>query len=176
MKKLFILVTMFFLVISCGKPQSQKAFEGRMSDIKSANTEKMKDFIGSGTDNAAVQKFDTLYTELFKKIEYKVLSAEEKGNESTLQVEIKAPNLLEPFVDIFQELLSMAFSGASEDEMDKFITDSMNGIIQKKDLTYMTGTIPVYMIKEDGNWQIDTEKNSELFMCLTGGLSAFAQQ
>ena len=40
----------------------------------------------------------------------------------------------------------------------------------------MTGTIPVYMVKTDGDWEIDTEKSTDLFVYLTGGLSTFAQQ
>ncbi|MCP1224607.1 DUF5105 domain-containing protein [Sebaldella sp. S0638] len=177
MKKLFIFVMMFFLVISCGKPKSQKDFEGRMSEIQSADNEKALNFLEEGTDNAAVQNFEDFYLNFFKKVEYKVLSAEEKENESILQVEIKAPNVVEPFIDIFQEGIGLAFSGASEEEMEKFFNDSMNGILQKKDITYLSGTIPVYMTKnEDGEWEIDTERNSELFVYLTGGLSTFAQQ
>ena len=175
MKKLLIILMMFFLVMSCGKPSSQKAFENRMSDIKSADQIKAKELINS-SDSPAVQKFENFYMNFFKKIEYKVLSAEEKGNESVLQVEIKAPNVLEPFIDIFKEGLSLAFSGATEEDMDKFFNDSMNNILENKDLNYMTGTVPVYMVKTDGDWEIDTEKSTDLFVYLTGGLSTFAQQ
>ena len=73
MKKLLIFLTMFFLVMSCGKPSSQKAFENRMSDIKSADQIKAKELINS-SDSPAVQKFENFYMNFFKKIEYKVLS------------------------------------------------------------------------------------------------------
>ena len=113
---------------------------------------------------------------MFKKIEYKVLSVEEQGNESVLQVEIKAPNVLEPFVGIVKEGIGLAFSGTSEEDMDKFFNDSMDNILESKDMNYMTGTIPVYMVKTDGDWEINTEKSSDLFVYLTGGLSTFVQQ
>ncbi len=175
MKKLFILVMMLFLVISCGKPASQKAFESYMSDIKSVDKNKAKELISS-SDSPAVQKFGNFYVNFFKKIEYKVLSVEEQGNESVLQVEIKAPNVLEPFVGIVKEGIGLAFSGTSEEDMDKFFNDSMDNILESKDLNYMTGTIPVYMVKTDGDWEINTEKSSDLFVYLTGGLSTFVQQ
>ena len=175
MKKLLIFVMMLFLVISCGEPASQKAFENWMSDIKSADQTKTKELINS-SDSLAVQKFENFYINFFKKIEYKVLSTEEKGNESVLQVEIKAPNVLEPFIDIFKEVLSMAFSDAAEEDIDEFFNDSMNALLENKDLNYMTGTISVYMVKTDGDWKIDTKKNTDLFVYLTGGLSTFAQQ
>ena len=71
MKKLLIIITMFFLVISCGKPASQKAFESRMTDIKSTDQAKMKEVLESGTDNPAVHKFEKFYMIFFKKLEKK---------------------------------------------------------------------------------------------------------
>lgn len=175
MKKLLIFLMLLFLVISCGKPASQKAFESRMTEIKTTNQANVKEFLEDGTDNLAVHKFADFYMNFFKKIEYKVLSVEEKGNESILQVEIKTPDILEPFIDIFTEVLSMAFSGATEEDINNFFSDNMDTILENKELNYMTGTIPVYMVKEDGSWDLDGKKNTELFIYLTGGLSTFAQ-
>jgi hypothetical protein len=176
MKKILIFFTMLFLLVSCGKPGSQKAFEGYIKDLKSADQATMKSFLENDSENPAVDKFMDFYVDFFKKVDYKVLSVKENGDESILEVEMKAPNILEPFADIFTEGIGMAFSGASEEDMEKFFYDSINNILTSKDLEYISGTIPVYMRKKDGDWVISRESNSEFFLYLTGGLSGFGTE
>ena len=174
MKKFFIFITMLFLLVSCGKPEPQKAFESYMADVKSADKAKMESVLKDNSENPAVEKFMDFYVDFFKKVDYKVLSVKENGNESILEVEMKAPNVIEPFIDIFTEGIGLAFSGASEEEMTNFFSDSMNNILENRDLEYLSGTVSVYMVKEDGDWEFDNENNSDFFVYLTGGLSSFS--
>ena len=87
MKKIFryvLLLGMFLMLVACGKPDSQKAFEKGFKETMTEIDKKM-----SEGDNEATK----MMAKILQKATYVVNKVEEKGNESQLDVTIKAVNL-----------------------------------------------------------------------------------
>ena len=86
MKKIFRYLVLSFAVlmlVACGKPDSQKAFEERFKEFNSVLTKQME-----GADEGSKKM-----AEIISKATYTVNKVEEKGNNSELNVTIKAVNL-----------------------------------------------------------------------------------
>ena len=87
MKKIFryvLLLGMFLMLVACGKPDSQKAFEKGFKETMTEIDKKM-----SEGDNEATK----MMAKILQKATYVVNKVEEKGDESQLDVTIKAVNL-----------------------------------------------------------------------------------
>lgn len=86
MKKIFrylILCFAVLMLVACGKPDSQKAFEERFKEFSSSITKQME-----GADEGSKKM-----AEIISKATYKVNKVEEKGDNSELNVTVKAVNL-----------------------------------------------------------------------------------
>ena len=86
MKKIFrylLLSCVFLMLVACGKPDSQKAFEERFKEFNSLITEQVQN-ADEGSKKMA---------EIISKATFKVNKVEEKGEDSELNVTIKAINL-----------------------------------------------------------------------------------
>lgn len=70
------------MLVACGKPDSQKAFEERFKEFNSVLTKQME-----GADEGSKM------AEIISKATYKVNKVEEKGDNSELNVTVKAVNL-----------------------------------------------------------------------------------
>ena len=86
MKKIFRYLVLSFallMLVACGKPDSQKAFEERFKEFNSVLTKQME-----GADEGSKKM-----AEIISKATYKVNKVEEKGDNSELNVTVKAVNL-----------------------------------------------------------------------------------
>ena len=86
MKKFFyylLLSCVFLMLTACGKPDSQKAFEERFKEFNSLITEQVQN-ADEGSKKMA---------EIISKATFKVNKVKEKGENSELNVTVKAINL-----------------------------------------------------------------------------------
>lgn len=161
MKKI---VTLLFLLIliGCSKtPESQKTFESIMNTLQSGNSnEIVKNSNEVFTNNPFEESFfeqAPFYLEHFKKIKYKIIEVKEEKETSTIKVSIEAPDLFDYAPDIFQKLISLSFSGASEEMINKTLSNDFLEILKNKELKYTNKELTLNMIKKDGKWVFDNE-------------------
>ena len=166
----FVLIGMSVLfLVSCGKPDSQKAFE-------SSFTSSIKAFENS---------FNTLATELEKKIPdddpvsksfakaikkatYKVNKVTENGDTADIDVTIKGINIPGYMGELMSSVMPLAMSGAPESVLDAAATKFFDDLLKSKDLSYVEKNLIVKMQKEDGEWKI--VNFSEVLGAALGGL------
>ena len=172
MKKIIFCLAMMLLVVSCGKPESQKSFEKFMGIIQSGDAKKYDKYMKElGHDEVKLekQKEAQFLLEQFKKVEYQVLSVQEEKDTSKIMVNVKAPDLSGYVEEIVQEFLKNAVAGNDE---NKFFNQKMLEALNRPDLKYENTELTVTMIKRDNKWIIspDDFENSKFMAILTGSL------
>ena len=148
MKKIFRYILLSFallMLVACGKPDSQKAFEKGFKETMTDISKKM-----SEGDNEATK----MMAKILEKATYKVNKVEENGNQSELDVTIKAVDLT--------KYLTEAFSKATVD----YFSD-----LSKKELEYKETNVKVYMEKINGEWKVIN--TDDIVVGIFGGLEEF---
>ena len=141
MKKIFRYLVLSFallMLVACGKPDSQKAFEERFKEFNSVLTKQMES-ADEGSKKMA---------EIISKATYKVNKVEEKGDNSELNVTVKAVNL------------------------EKYVNEYIAAATEKyglndKNLKYVETEVNVQMQKSQEGWVI-TNPN-DLVSAILGG-------
>ena len=129
MKKIFryvLLLGMFLMLVACGKPDSQKAFEKGFKETMTEIDKKM-----SEGDNEATK----MMAKILQKATYVVNKVEEKGDESQLDVTIKAVNLTKYLTEFMVSLKPLIESNMGEEAFTKATVDYFSDL-SKKDLDY----------------------------------------
>ncbi|MDR2879814.1 MAG: hypothetical protein LBV03_07875 [Fusobacteriales bacterium] len=159
MKKIVILL--FLLILTgCSKgPESQKAFENIMSTFQSGNQKQIVKISNEDLSNNPFEESffeqSPFYLEHFKKIKYKIIEVKEEKDTSIIKFSIEAPDLFEYAPEVFQALLGLAFSGASEEMIAKTVNADYLEILKKSDLKYVKKELTLNMVKKDEKWIID---------------------
>ena len=112
MKKVFcyiILTCMFLMLVACGKPSSQKTFENFFKEFQN-------DLIKR--EEGSVEPFKTIL-KISEKTTYKINKVEEKGDNSELNVTIKAVNLGKYTDELSAHLEATASAELTEEEINK---------------------------------------------------------
>ena len=150
MKKIFryiILAFMFLMLVACGKPDSQKAFEERFKEFNSVLTKQME-----GADEGSKKM-----AEIISKATYTVNKVEEKGNNSELNVTIKAVNLgkyINEYVAAVTEKYGVNVSADKQEEFNKFSVDYFTNLLNDKNIEYVETEVNVQMQKSEEGWVI----------------------
>ncbi len=173
--RILILLSILLFVVSCGTHPAQKDFEEKMKIIQSGNLSKFGKT--EGNVNTILQDFSKIYGEGMKKITYKVNKVESKGNEATINVTIKAPDLTASPVNDLQTRLSEKLSKSkpqnNEDLQKEIIQigkEFFNEKFNSKDLKYSEKTLDVKYVKNGKDW-IMSDDNEEFFKLITFGIT-----
>ncbi|WP_339004742.1 DUF5105 domain-containing protein [Fusobacterium polymorphum] len=150
MKKIFyylLLSCVFLMLVACGKPDSQKAFEERFKEFNSLITEQVQN-ADEGSKKLA---------EIISKATFKVNKVEEKGDSSELNVTVKAINLekyINEYVTAVTEKYGENIPADKQEEFNKFSVDFFSNIVNDKNLEYVETEVNVQMQKSQEGWVI----------------------
>ena len=163
MKKIFRYLVLSFallMLVACGKPDSQKAFEERFKEFNSVLTKQME-----GADEGSKKM-----AEIISKATYKVNKVEENGNVSELDVTIKAVDLTKYLSEFMLSLKPLIESNMGEEAFTKATVDYFSEL-SKKDLEYTETNVKVHMEKIEGEWKVIN--TDDILVGIFGGLEEF---
>lgn len=148
MKKILrylVLSLVVLMLVACGKPDSQKAFEERFKEFNSVLTKQME-----GADEGSKKM-----AEIISKATYTVNKVEEKGDNSELNVTIKAVNLGKYTDELSAHLEATASAELTEEEINQKAVDYFTELLKsEKKLEFTETNIQVQMKKISGKWNI----------------------
>ena len=161
MKKIFRYVLLFFvflMLVACGKPDSQKAFEKNFKQTITDVSKKMK-------DGNEVSK---MLAGILEKGSYKVNKVSEEKNMAELDVTIKSADFVKYMTEYLVALKPLFDSNMGEEAFQKKSLEYFENLT-KKELDYTETDVIVHMEKEDGEWRvINTE---DVLNSIFGGLT-----
>ena len=166
MKKIFRYIVLSFAVlmlVACGKPDSQKAFEKGFKETMSEIDKKMNE-----GDNEATK----MMAKILQKASYTVNKVEENGNVSELDITIKAVDLTKYLSEFMLSLKPMIETNMGEEAFTKATVDYFSDL-SKKDLDYTETNIKVHMEKIDGQWKVIN--TDDVLVGIFGGLEEFVR-
>ena len=166
MKKIFRYVLLSFAVlmlVACGKPDSQKAFEKGFKETMNEIDKKM---------NEGGNEATKMMGKILQKASYKVNKVEENGNESELDVTIKTVDLTKYLSEFMLSLKPMIEANLGEDAFSKATVDYFSEL-SKKELEYTETNIKVYMEKFEGEWKV--KNTDDVLIGIFGGLEEFVR-
>ena len=166
MKKIFCYILLSFallMLVACGKPDSQKAFEKGFKETMSEIDKKMNE-----GDNEATK----MMAKILQKASYTVNKVEENGNVSELDITIKAVDLTKYLSEFMLSLKPMIEANMGEDAFSKATVDYFSDLA-KKELEYTETNVKVYMEKIDGEWKV--KNTNDVLIGIFGGLEEFVR-
>ena len=166
MKKIFRYILLSFallMLVACGKPDSQKAFEKGFKETMSEIDKKMNE-----GDNEATK----MMGKILQKASYTVNKVEENGNVSELDITIKAVDLTKYLSEFMLSLKPLIESNMGEEAFTKATVDYFSDL-SKKDLDYTETNIKVHMEKIDGQWKVIN--TDDVLVGIFGGLEEFVR-
>ena len=166
MKKIFRYILLSFallMLVACGKPDSQKAFEKGFKETMSEIDKKMNE-----GDNEATK----MMAKILQKASYTVNKVEENGNVSELDITIKAVDLTKYLSEFMLSLKPMIETNMGEEAFTKATVDYFSDL-SKKDLDYTETNIKVHMEKIDGQWKVIN--TDDILVGIFGGLEEFVR-
>lgn len=166
MKKIFRYILLSFallMLVACGKPDSQKAFEKGFKETMSEIDKKMNE-----GDNEATK----MMAKILQKASYTVNKVEENGNVSELDITIKAVDLTKYLSEFMLSLKPMIETNMGEEAFTKATVDYFSDL-SKKDLDYTETNIKVHMEKIDGKWKVIN--TDDVLVGIFGGLEEFVR-
>ena len=166
MKRIFRYILLSFallMLVACGKPDSQKAFEKGFKETMSEIDKKMNE-----GDNEATK----MMAKILQKASYTVNKVEENGNVSELDITIKAVDLTKYLSEFMLSLKPMIETNMGEEAFTKATVDYFSDL-SKKDLDYTETNIKVHMEKIDGQWKVIN--TDDILVGIFGGLEEFVR-
>ena len=166
MKKIFRYVLLSFAVlmlVACGKPDSQKAFEKGFKETMNEIDKKM---------NEGGNEATKMMGKILQKASYTVNKVEENGNVSELDITIKAVDLTKYLSEFMLSLKPMIETNMGEEAFTKATVDYFSDL-SKKDLDYTETNIKVHMEKIDGEWKVIN--TDDVLVGIFGGLEEFVR-
>ena len=150
MKKIFRYLILCFAVsmlVACGKPDSQKAFEERFKEVNSTMIANME-----GADEGSKKM-----AEIINKATYKVNKVEEKGDSSELNITVKAVNLgkyVNEYIAAATEKYGADVPADKQEEFNKFSVDFFTNVANDKNVEYIETEVNIQMQKSEEGWRI----------------------
>ena len=171
-KILIILGLICFSMISfASKHPALKDFEDNLKLLQSGKFNEVlsKEEIGTNEDLFKV------FSEGYKKITYKINKSSEKNGEYLINVTMKAPDMTGNLEDFIQKVMTYAMTNLNksdkemEADIEEMLISSIKSGFSNPKIKYRENTFDVVYSKVGNNWEMDTEKNSELMDMITFG-------
>ena len=184
-KILTIIMLTLLLTVSCGKPEAQKILEKNLNALQSGETTNITGII-SNTKNFSNpnDEMSEAFANAYKKLTYKVTNVKVEGDTTTMNVDLKIPELASYFPEYFQKVMELRFSALNGKEEDteakiknlskEFFEEKLNS----KDLKYFEKNVEVVFKKEGNEWKFDegNSKNKDFLDGLTLGFASILEK
>ena len=155
-RSLFVLVFVFILSsVAYALSSAEKAFEEQFATIQ-----KVEFFDPDDPDIEIVKMF-------YENASYTVNNTIENGNDATINITVKAIDLLAYIDDYMEKMLPLAFSDVSEEVMQESAIKYFSDLIKRSDLEYKETTFDLIMKKTGNEWVIDNPE--ELSSAMVAG-------
>lgn len=183
MKKIWTLVLVITLALGitgCGGESPEQAVKNTLDAIKAGDVENASKYVDydklqnvdkNALDSKDEKKSEEMAKMIFKSIQYKVLESSEDGNTATVKTEITNLDMGNVMTDFISQLLPLAFSGLSKEQMDEKSEEIFVSLISKESKT-VTKTVELKLSKKDGDWKI--ENSDEFSDAVSGGLITYS--
>lgn len=150
----------------------EATFQGAMASVESLESD--SDDASDDSSGELSQEAQDLLAEKLKSFEYTVGNESIDGDTATVEVTIKTYNMstvLSNFIsEYFQQGFALAFSGASEEQLNALASQVLTNQLESAQMDYEK-TVPLKMSKVDGKWVVDNLSDQDGFVnVLTGGM------
>lgn len=171
MKKIVALLlssVLAFTLVACGGDKPSDAVDKFYKALKQCNKEELrtvtsKDLINETTKIDITKEQEDTIKKVLSSIDFKIISTEEKDNNTTVDVEVTAidgNDIATKYIkSSLQTSLEASLKGESEEEITKKCSDILMKLLNEKDLKKSTQTVKVNLNKVDGKWQIKDPEN-----------------
>lgn len=167
MKKFFcyiMLICGFLMLVACGKPDSQKAFENFFEEIQA-------DFIKREEKN--IEPFKTIL-KIYEKTTYKINKIIEKGDNAQLNITIKAVNFSKYMSEFSRIITPLIEKGIDAEEINNLAVEYYGNLVRNdKNLEYKEINVNVQLQKINGNWKI--LNTDDIFAAILGSSINFVE-
>ena len=178
---LLLVVTMLLSFAGCSKTSgAERAVKNLFNAFKALDFEKAQKYIDTGAleiDGAGELLeggAETFMKKIFGKLEYKIVGAEEK-DENTVTVKVSmtsvdmGPVLADFVAKALEYALSNVLSNPSEEEKEKEMEKILDEILSASDLKKTTSEVQLTVVKGEDGWKVAS--GDTLTDALFGGLS-----
>ena len=182
-KVLFIIMVSLFLVVGCGGiPEAQKKLETALKALQSGDLSKMKEINPKSEDiTKDSNEMTNVLLNAYKKLNYKVKSSKVEGDITTINMDLKAPDLSSYLPEYMQQGMALTLVNSSKEEsevaINKFVKEFFEQKLKSKDLKYFEKNVDVIFKKDGKEWKLDIDnpKNKDFIYGITLGFSAFLE-
>lgn len=179
MKRLFASILVLLLLVSgCSSGKAPKTV---VDEYLKEVLNKPLDAIETDEVSEAEKGMYDQMLKLIKKQTYTLDNEKIEGDKATVDVHFKTYNFgkatTETFIEYFQDAFGMAFSGASEEEMQEKLYEIWNNqlLALEKEGTTLDFDFTAELAKGEDGWEITNMKDNDIFLngFLGGMISAF---
>ncbi len=171
MKKIFFLVTMCLLLVSCGS-KADSTVTKFIDNIKNKKIDaamkytKNEDFVHENMDIKYGNKTqEMLFESLFKNLDYKVIQTKKESEDlTTVNVEVENVDLKEVFNKLFEETVKDVTSGKSKAD-NTYLENKLAEILNGKEVPKIKATteFKVYKTKDGRKIDLTSDNINVLF-------------
>lgn len=183
MKKIgiLLLVIVMSMLSACGGEKPDTAVTNGLNAVKALDTKTMQAYFDaegmeSFEENNVSESNDQDETlkKLLSKMEYSITETKEDGDKAVVTADITAVDMKLLMGEYMQDMLGLAFSGISEDEMEIKAEEMMVDLFSREDNATITTTVDFQLKKADDSWKI--QLSDELLDAILGGLISYGNQ
>lgn len=195
MRKLAVCVTIclvaVFALCGCGGPTPTETADTFLSAVKSGDTETIKTVYDGGSFNllSAVEDeeaeegdeaeddnyFEEILLPKLQDFNYELSNEKIDGNKATVDVKITTYDIGSAFSsfmsEYFTQALTLAFDGASEEQIEKLANTLFETEINKLKKRTYSETVTLDLVKKDDTWKVAAVDGDSSFLnALTGNM------
>lgn len=169
----------YCIALNMTKKQALETVDEMFTAIKTGDEEQIKQYIDienvteeNETTEESIAEDQEMEKAMLKNLNYEVVSTDVKINECTMKLNISNKNLKTVFANYISKAFSVAFSQAfgamTEEEMDEQLKQYFIEQYNSEDIETVTTEVTINMKKEDGKWNIDSDKDAFINAVLPG--------
>ena len=169
---ILIATATYYVMLKQEQAKVEQNIETIFNALKSGDTDTQNKYLAydkmfentEDTEETILEEDNTQFNELFRKLDYKIISTSANLKKATVVVEITNKDCGTIFTNYFAKALQLAFVSAfsneySEEELDSQLQQYLIEQVESEDIQTITNTISLDMEKENGEWKITTDTN-----------------
>lgn len=188
MKKILLLFLVMVLslgLIGCGAATGEspeQAVKNAIDAIKAGDSEKASVYMdydklllaGDEENDDTTEQSKKMAQLILNHLDYKILSSSEEGDTATVRTEITNIDMSKVMADFISQLVTLAFSGLSEEQLDEKCIEIYTDLINQENNKTVTNTVDIKLSKHEGKWTINwSDDLADAFM---GGLLSYSEE
>lgn len=156
MKKLFLVIFVSLSISVYSSPEPQIILENTLKKIQSGKMLIPED------DYPVLKK-------LLKYMTYEINEVTQNKDSAQINVTIKTINFQKHMSEYFYNILTLSNKNSTDKNLEKNAKEFFLDLLEKENLNYIEKKVIVYMVKENGKW--DIVNRNELIDALIGNFS-----